>query len=193
MILQEKEKVKKVKYKLKKGITWDTVKSKVSYAGFQVFDSLFEVETRNKYRNEKEEFEGIRFDSKMEMEFYIYLLKTHTKEEIELQPSFVLQEKFKDNTGKVQRESKYIADFRVGNIVYDVKGMTTQMFRAKEKTFKLKYPDLQLKVVKKAPKWTDKEWIELSELKEMIRERNKKKKLLQNKYFDKVEVENDYL
>ena len=64
MILQEKEKVKKVKYKLKKGITWDMVKSKVSYAGFQVFDSLFEVETRNKYRNEKEKFEGIKFDSK---------------------------------------------------------------------------------------------------------------------------------
>jgi hypothetical protein len=182
LILQDKEKVKKVNYKLKKGITWDTVKLRCSYVGFQIFDSLFEVETRNKYRNEKEEFEGIKFDSKMEMEFYIYLLKTHTKEEIELQPSFVLQEKFKDNTGKAQRESKYIADFRVsGSIVYDVKGVTTPIFRAKEKTFKLKYPDLQLKVVKKAPKWTGKEWIELQELKEMTRERNKKKKLLQNK------------
>lgn len=177
--MQDKEKVKKVAYRLKKGITWDIVKSKVSYAGFQIFDSLFEVETRSKYRNEKEELEGIKFDSKMEMEFYIYLLKTHTKEEIELQPSFVLQEKFKDNTGKAQRESRYIADFRVENIVFDVKGVTTPIFRAKEKTFKLKYPDLQLKVVKKAPKWTGKEWIELSELKEMTRERNKKKKLLQ--------------
>ena len=186
-------KEKPVRYKLKKGVKWDNIKEIFNSFAVGTFNNYFEVEVKNKYRNEKEEFEGIRFDSKMEMEFYIYLLKTHTKEEIELQPSFVLQEKFKDNTGKVQRESKYIADFRVGNIVYDVKGMTTQMFRAKEKTFKLKYPDLQLKVVKKAPKWTDKEWIELSELKEMIRERNKKKKLLQNKYFDKVEVENDYL
>ena len=92
-----------------------------------------------------------------------------------------MQDKFRDNTGKVQRESRYIADFRVGNIVYDVKGVTTQIFRAKEKTFKLKYPHLEFKVVKKSPKWTGKEWIELSELKEMMRERNKKKKLLQNK------------
>ena len=179
--MQEKEKVKKVKYKLKKGITWDIIKEYLSRVGVAVFDNLFEIETRSKYRNEKEEFGGIKFDSKMEMEFYIYLLKTHTKEKIELQPSFVLQEKFKDNTGKAQRESKYIADFRVGNIVYDVKGVTTQIFRSKEKTFKLKYPELQLKVVKKAPKWTGKEWIELQELKEMTRERNKKKKLLQNK------------
>ena len=179
--MQEKEKVKKVKYKLKKGITWDIIKEYLGHVEKTVFDNLFEVETRNKYRNEKEEFDGIKFDSKMEMEFYIYLLKTHTKEEIEPQPSFVLQDKFRDNTGKAQRESRYIADFRVGNIVYDVKGVTTQIFRAKEKTFKLKYPNLQLKVVKKAPKWTDKEWIELRELKEMTRERNKKKKLLQNK------------
>ena len=179
--MQDKEKVKKVKYKLKKGITWDIIKEHLGQLGVTVFDNLFEVETRNKYRNEKEEFEGIKFDSKMEMEFYIYLLETHTKEEIELQPSFVLQDKFRDNTGKAQRESRYIADFRVGNIVFDVKGVTTQIFRAKEKTFKLKYPDLQLKVVKKAPKWTGKEWIELQELKEMTRERNKKKKLLQNK------------
>ena len=179
--MQEKEKVKKVKYKLKKGITWDIIKEYLGHVGKTVFDNLFEVETRNKYRNEKEEFEGIKFDSKMEMEFYIYLLKTHTKDEVELQPSFVLQEKFKDNTGKAQRESRYVADFHVGNIVYDVKGVTTQIFRAKEKTFKLKYPDLQLKVIKKAPKWTGKEWVELQELKEMTRERNKKKKLLQNK------------
>ena len=179
--MQEKEKVKKVNYKLKKGITWDIIKEYLGQVGVTVFDNLFEVETRNKYRNEKEEFNGIKFDSKMEMEFYIYLLKTHAKEEVELQPSFVLQEKFRDNTGKAQRESRYVSDFRVGNIVYDVKGMTTQIFRAKEKTFKLKYPDLQLKVVNKAPKWTSKEWIELQELKEMTRERNKKKKLLQNK------------
>ena len=179
--MQEKEKVKKVNYKLKKGITWDIIKEYLGHVGKTVFDNLFEIETRNKYRNEKEEFEGIKFDSKMEMEFYVYLLKTHTKEEIELQPSFVLQDKFRDNTGKAQRESRYVADFRVGNIVYDVKGVTTPIFRAKEKTFKLKYPDLQLKVVKKASKWTGKEWIELQELKEMTRERNKKKKLLQNK------------
>ena len=173
-MLQKTEKIKKVRYKLKKNITWDIVKQKLNQTQFEY---LFEEDKKpvNKYKNKKVEYRGIRFDSEMEKEFYIDLLKLHNKEEIELQPSFVLQEKFRDNTGKAQRESRYAADFRVGNIVYDVKGVTTPIFRAKEKTFKLKYPNLQLKVVKKAPKWTGKEWIELDELKRMTRERNKKK------------------
>ena len=162
---------KKVKYKLKKGITWDIVKQKLNQMQFNV---LFEEEKRNKYKNEKSEFEGIKFDSEMEKDFYIHLLKTHKKEEIKLQPVFVLQEKFKDNTGKTQRELKYVADFCVGNIVYDVKGMITPVFKMKEKSFKLKYPELELRLVKKAPKWTEKEWIELSELKRMIKEKKKK-------------------
>ena len=162
---------KKVKYKLKKGITWDIVKQKLNQMQFNI---LFEEEKRNKYKNEKSEFEGIKFDSEMEKDFYIHLLKTHKKEEIKLQPVFVLQEKFKDNTGKTQRELKYIADFQVNNIVYDVKGMITPVFKMKEKSFKLKYPELELKLIKKAPKWTEKEWVELSELKRMIKEKNKK-------------------
>ncbi len=62
----------------------------------------------------------------------------------------MLQEKFRDSTGKAQREMKYVADFRVGNIVYDIKGMITQVFKIKEKSFKLKYPLMQLKIIKKA-------------------------------------------
>lgn len=171
--MQDKEKVKKVKYKLKKGITWDIVKQKLNQIQFEY---LFEEDKKpvNKYKNEKAEYEGIRFDSEMEKEFYIDLLKLHNKEEIELQPSFVLQEKFRDNTGKAQRESRYVADFRVGNIVYDIKGMITQVFKIKEKSFKLKYPHLKLKIIKKAPKWTGKKWIELSDLKVMEKERRKK-------------------
>lgn len=73
-----------------------------------------------------------------------------------MQPSFVLQEKFKDNTAKTQESS--VADFRVGNIVYDVKEWLLK-YSGLIKTFKLKYPDLQLKVVKKSPKSTAKEWL----------------------------------
>mgnify|MGYP003592397204 CR=1 FL=1 len=46
--MQEKEKVKKVRYKLKKGITWDIIKEYLGHVGNTVFDSLFEVETRSK-------------------------------------------------------------------------------------------------------------------------------------------------
>lgn len=175
------KKEKPVRYKLKKGVTWENVKEVFKLAAITSFDNYFEVEIKNKYKNEKEEFNGIKFDSVMEKNFYLYLLKNYKESEIILQPEFVLQEKFTDNTGKKQRESKYIADFQIRNVVFDVKGVTTPLFKSKEKTFKLKYPHLELKVVKKAPKWTEKEWIELSELKEMTRERNKKKKLLQNK------------
>ena len=174
-------KEKPVRYKLKKGVKWDNIKEIFNSFAVGTFNNYFEVEVKNKYRNEKEEFEGIKFDSKAEAEFYKYLLKNYKKEEIILQPEFILQEKFRDSKGKAQRESKYIADFQVGNKIYDVKGMVTQVFKMKEKLFKLKYPHLNLYLIKKAPKWAGKEWIELQELKEMIRERNKKKKLLQNK------------
>ena len=171
--MQKTEKIKKVRYKLKKSITWDIVKQKLNQIQFEY---LFEEDKKpvNKYKNEKAEYEGIKFDSEMEKEFYIDLLKLHKKEEIELQPEFVLQEKFRDSTGKTQREMKYVADFRVGNIVYDIKGMITQVFKIKEKSFKLKYPHLKLKIIKKAPKWTGKKWIELSDLKVMEKERRKK-------------------
>ena len=171
--MQKTEKIKKVRYKLRKNITWDIVKQKLNQIQFEY---LFEEDKKsvNKYKNEKVEYEGIKFDSEMEKEFYIDLLKLHKKEEIELQPEFVLQEKFRDSTGKAQREMKYVADFRVGNIVYDIKGMVTQVFKIKEKSFKLKYPLMQLKIIKKAPKWTGKKWIELSELKVMEKERKKK-------------------
>jgi len=175
-MLQKTEKIKKVRYKLKKGITWDIVKQKLNQTQFEY---LFEEEKKpvNKYKNKKVEYEGIRFDSEMEKEFYIDLLKLHNKEEIELQPKFVLQEKFRDSTGKTQREIKYVADFRVGNIVYDIKGMITHTFKIKEKCFKLKYPLMQLKIIKKAPKWTGKKWIELSDLKVMEKERREKKQI----------------
>ena len=46
--------------------------------------------TINKYKNKKVEFEGIKFDSEMEKDFYIYLLKNHKKDEIIIQPSYTL-------------------------------------------------------------------------------------------------------
>ena len=168
----KKEKPKK--YKLKKGIKWETAENMINQGGY-VFLDIFEEDVKSKYNNEKEEHEGIKFDSKAEKEFYIYLLKYYKKEEIILQPKFILQEKFKDNSGNSNRAVTYIADFQIGNTVYDVKGVTTPAFKIKAKSFKLKYSDLDLQVVRKAPKWTGKEWIDLQELKKMIKEKNKNK------------------
>lgn len=131
----------------------------------------------NKYKNKKIEYNGIKFDSKMEMDFYLYLLKIYPKEifdniEIKLQPKFLLQSSFRDN-GKLYREISYIADFEItkneteSSIVFDVKGFKTKDFIIKEKLFRYKYPNKTLRLMVKAPKYTGEEWIEIDELKRL--------------------------
>ena len=127
----------------------------------------------NKYRNKKVEFEGIKFDSEMEKDFYIYLLKKHKKEDIIIQPSYTLLESFRDKDGKLVRAITYKADFEVLGVSYDVKGIVLPIFLIKEKLFKYKFPEKTLKVICKAPKYTGLEWIELSELKKIRKEKKK--------------------
>ena len=67
----------------------------------------------NKYKNKKVEFEGIKFDSEMEKDFYLYLLKKYKKEDIIVQPSYELLESFRDKEGKLVRAITYKADFEV--------------------------------------------------------------------------------
>lgn len=116
--------------------------------------------------------DGIKFDSKTESEYYEYLI--HNKaaldiKTIELQPKFLLQEKyilakdgrvFKESLytekefKKLQREFpgctvqpiNYIADFKItynDNTIdiVDVKGIKTADFKLKEKMFNFKYPE----------------------------------------------------
>lgn len=121
----------------------------------------------NKYKNKKVEHEGIKFDSEMEKDFYLYLLKKHKKEDIIIQPSYTLLESFRDKEDKLIRAITYKADFEVLGVSYDVKGIVLPVFLLKEKLFKYKYPEKILKVICKAPKYTGLEWIELSELKKI--------------------------
>lgn len=127
----------------------------------------------SKYKSKKSECEGIMFDSEAERDFYIYLMKKYSRDIIIIQPSYTLLESFRDNQGKLVRAITYKGDFEVNGTVYDVKGMVLPLFVIKEKLFKKKFPEKTLKVICKAPKYTGKEWIELSELKEI--RRNKKK------------------
>lgn len=121
--------------------------------------------TRAKYGNKKIVDCGREWDSIAELEFYRYLLTKHKPECIEIQPVFILQDKvyFGKNDPRNMQAIKYIADFRVGGVVYDVKGMQTQQGRLRVKMFKAKYPDLTLSLVNKCPvkyqaqhgKWID--------------------------------------
>ncbi|KKD53922.1 MULTISPECIES: DUF1064 domain-containing protein [Paenibacillus] len=91
---------------------------------------------------------GIRFDSKMEGEYYqeLLLLKQLGKiKDFVCQPKYILQE-----SPKVT----YIADFLVTDLdgsqrVIDIKGVETATFRVKMKLFQVKYPTLPIEILVK--------------------------------------------
>lgn len=91
---------------------------------------------------------GIRFDSKMEGEYYQELLLQKQLGEIKdfvCQPKYVLQE---------SPEVTYIADFLVTDLdgsqrVIDIKGVETSTFKVKLKLFKAKYPTLRIEILTK--------------------------------------------
>ena len=124
---------------------------------------------RSKYGAKKVEKYGRKWDSRMELDFYEYLLELKEKGEIidiELQPKFLLQEKF-TYQGKTIRKIEYISDFRIKysdgkEEVIDCKGIKTTDYKLKEKLVKFKYPDTIFKCVqgycirnKKYTKWRE--------------------------------------
>ena len=108
----------------------------------------------NKYGNKKVKLDGYTFDSKREAKYYLEyktLARVGKITELTLQPSFILQDKFKDREGVSHRAIKYVADFKfVENgetVVVDVKGFLTDTFKMKKKMFLFKYQDLVFREV----------------------------------------------
>jgi hypothetical protein len=109
----------------------------------------------SKYHAKKQEIDGHTFDSQAEARRYIYLRnleKLGVIKNLELQPRFLLQEKFITNDrnrqhGRTIRKVEYIADFsyyRVQNgerVVEDVKGVKTAEYKLKKKLFLRQYQD----------------------------------------------------
>ena len=111
----------------------------------------------NKYRNTKIMVDGIMFDSKAEGKRYMELKlleKAKEIEDLELQPKFELQPKYKNNKGQTIRAITYKADFRYHipntgeTIVEDVKGMETKEFKLKKKLLEYKYPEIDFRLIK---------------------------------------------
>lgn len=104
-----------------------------------------------KYNNKKTKVDGLYFDSKKEADYYTNLALLLRAEEIKgfcRQPEFILE---RGNTA--ERAITYKADFIVFNIdgsteIVDVKGYESQQWKRTFKLFRLKYPELKLKVVK---------------------------------------------
>lgn len=127
------------------------------------------TKSMGRYYHEKTMNNNIKFDSKSESEYYTYLLELKSKGkilDIELQPEFILQEKYiivnnkringsdkdfdkikKQSKAKTVLPIKYKSDFKIiykdGSIeIIDVKGIKTPEFKIKEKMFKYAYPEL---------------------------------------------------
>ena len=109
-----------------------------------------------KYLSKKITIDGIEFDSKKEGLHYQVLKKLEKQGKIsnlELQPSFVLQERFKRD-GKTYRPITYIADFKYVEdgkvIVEDVKSYFTaknEVYKIKKKMLLYKYEGFEFREV----------------------------------------------
>ena len=127
-----------------------------------------------KIAHKKTEVDGIMFHSKMESKYYEHLKELKEQGEVlkfELQPEYILQDKFivvdgeviygedarfsklkKKHKAETIRAIKYIADFIVtyndGRVeVVDTKGKSTVDFEIKKKMLLCKYPTIDFKVL----------------------------------------------
>ncbi|MEK5065908.1 DUF1064 domain-containing protein [Cytobacillus sp. FSL R5-0596] len=130
-----------------------------------------------KYNARNTVIDGIKFDSKAEGQYYLYLQGKVDTGEIagfSLQPSFILQEAF-EKAGKKFRKIEYLADFEIVHLngeveIIDVKGFETPDFKIKRKLFEKKYP-YTLTLVKYVKKFGG--WISTDEWKRLKREEKK--------------------
>ena len=98
---------------------------------------------KSKFGSKKVIYDGYKFDSKLECEFYIYLKKHSNIVLEELQPKVVLCEKVEEKvkvgnrtkTRVKHRAIKYIPDFRISyndqTYFVDAKGIQTPVFKLK--------------------------------------------------------------
>lgn len=107
----------------------------------------------NKYGNHKCQYKGIKFDSKKECEYFIYLEALEAQGEIselQRQVRFELQPSFNHN-GKTIRSITYVADFTFkdqdGQLhIVDVKGSRatmTEVYKLKKKMMQFKGYDIE--------------------------------------------------
>lgn len=147
-------------------------------------------QNKRKVRNDeagkaKRTYQGIVFDSELEMKYYrdalIPLQERGIIKGIELQPKYILQPKYKNKiTGKSVQPIKYIGDFKIiyqdeSFIVIDVKGMADAQAKIKRKLFEYVYPDIRLQWVGyRKHVWKD--WDEIQQDKRLEKRLNKNMK-----------------
>lgn len=141
---------------------------------------------KQKYNNKKIEIDGIKFDSRDESLYYLYLKECVDEGSVfhfELQPKYELVPKFQ-YMGENRRAMTYSPDFKITktdgtNYVVDVKSMgtATQQGELRRKLFEYYYPEIELIWVCRNLKHGDQDgWIKYEDLKKIYRDNKKKKK-----------------
>jgi hypothetical protein len=105
----------------------------------------------SKMRNVKTVVDGIKFDSKLEADYYCQLkirVRTGEVESFTRQPKYLLTDTLKKN-GVTFKKMYYIADFLItypsgSQMIVDCKGKKTQLYINKRKMFETKYPHLTI-------------------------------------------------
>lgn len=140
---------------------------------------------------EKRTYDGIVFDSKMEMRYYRDVVLPQVRSgditKYELQKQYILQPKF-THDDKVVRPIVYVADFYIeykdGRIeVIDTKGCPDSVAKIKRKMFWYIYPDITYRWICYSKIDGNEEnggWCDYEHVQEQRIERKKAKELLQN-------------
>lgn len=108
----------------------------------------------SKMHNVKTVVDGIKFDSKLEANYYCQLLILMRTGEVKgfiMQPKYLLTDTLRKN-GKTFKKMYYIADFKVmysdgREEIVDCKGRRNQLYINKCKMFEAKYPHLTINEV----------------------------------------------
>ena len=109
----------------------------------------FKKAGRQKYENTPTRYDGHRFDSSSECDYYKHLLKLQRAGAVQM----ILRQVPFHLTSNSENIAKYVCDFQVfyknGTIEFvDVKGIETDMFKLKKKLVESQYP-VEIKVLKK--------------------------------------------
>ena len=98
---------------------------------------------KTKYKSVRTEIDWIKFSSKLESRFYQWIISQPKITLIELQPKFILQDKFRTKDWEAIRAITYIADFYIeyewDRYYVDSKGNKDNVFKIKYKIWQKRY------------------------------------------------------
>ena len=126
----------------------------------------------NKFKNQKVEKYGIKFDSKLELSYYEYLLELKEQgivKDFQMQVKYLLQDGFEykgEKIRKIEYKADYVVKYTDGHEeVIDIKPSSLQMirpeFKLKRKMLLMKYPDIDFRCISRKGRKPNYEWYQI--------------------------------